>query len=516
MARPDRDRFRALVKSATVVPLVREVLADLDTPLAIFLKLDDGETSFLLESMEADESWGRFSIIGQGARARFVARDGRIEITRGAETTEIQLPPDRSRDPLEELRALSAELAPIALPELPRFAGGAVGYLSYDWVRYVEDLPDTNADPIGVPDCFFTFPSVVLVHDRMRERLSIIAYATVDDPADADSAYDAALAEIDRVVARLAGPLPQGALREPKMALREPGEALREPDAEAGQGPLKIRSSTTRERYHEMVKRCKEYIQAGDIFQVVPSQRFTLPLRSDPVAIYRWLRVINPSPYLFFLRCGDHEVLGSSPEILVRLEDGDIRLRPIAGTRRRGATEEEDRALERELLADPKEQAEHVMLVDLGRNDVGRVAEIGSVHVDELQVIERYSHVMHIVSNVRGRLRPDCDAIDLLRATFPMGTVSGAPKVRAMEIIEELESERRGLYGGCVGYIDYRGNMDTCIAIRTLLIRDGQIYAQAGGGVVADSDPEAEYQESLHKARAVLRAIELADEGRGQ
>ena len=258
------------------------------------------------------------------------------------------------------------------------------------------------------------------------------------------------------------------------------------------------------------MKRAKEYIQAGDVFQVVPSQRLSVPLETDPVSIYRQLRVVNPSPYLFFLRCGDHVVVGSSPEILVRLEDRNIELRPIAGTRPRGATLEEDRRLEAELLSDPKELAEHLMLVDLGRNDIGRVSEIGSVEVDEFQVIERYSHVMHIVSNVRGTLRPECDAIDLLRATFPAGTLTGAPKIRAMEIIEELETERRGLYGGSVGYIDYRGNMDMCIAIRTLLIKDGHVYVQAGGGVVADSDPELEYEESLYKARGPLQAVELA------
>ncbi len=495
MVRPDRDDFRALARSAAVVPLVREVLADLDTPLAIFLKLDDGETSFLLESVEGGESWSRFSIIGLGARARFVARDGRVEITRGDAVQTFDLAADHSQDPLDHLRTLSHELQPLALPDLPRFAGGAVGYLSYDWVRYVEDIPDDNPDTLGVPDCYFTFPELVLVHDRKRQRLSILAYAQVDDPNHADAAYDTARAQIERVIEKLAAPV-----------------LLPEQRPSAPQA-VEVRSSVSRERYHEMVKRCKEYIEAGDIFQVVPSQRLTMPLRTDPIQIYRWLRVINPSPYLFFLRCGDHEVVGSSPEVMVRLEDGGISLRPIAGTRPRGATPAEDRALERELLADPKELAEHVMLVDLGRNDVGRVAEIGSVHVDEFQVIERYSHVMHIVSNVRGRLREDADAIDLLRACFPAGTLTGAPKVRAMEIIDELETERRGIYGGCVGYIDDRGDLDMCIAIRTLLIQGDRIYAQAGGGVVADSDPDAEYQESLQKARAVLRAIEQAGGG---
>jgi len=452
MVRPDRDTFRALARRARVVPLVREVLADLDTPLGIFLKLDDGETSFLFESVEGEENWSRFSVIGVGTRATFVAKDGRVDITQGGQTRSVDLPADRSVDPLEELRRLIDELRPIDVPDLPQFAGGAVGYLSYDWVRYVEELPDSNPDPLGVPDAYFNFPEIVLVHDRVHQRLSIICDVEIGDGVESDAAYDAALERLDAIVAKLEEPGPP---REPR-----PVDAA----------PTEVQSNVTRERYHEMVKRSKDYIQAGDIFQVVPSQRLRVPLQTEAIEIYRQLRVINPSPYLFFLRGPGQVVVGSSPEILVRLEDGEIILRPIAGTRPRGATEAEDQASEVELLADPKELAEHIMLVDLGRNDVGRVAEIGSVHVDELKVIERYSHVMHIVSNVRGKLRPDCDAIDLLRATFPAGTLTGAPKVRAMEIIDELESERRGLYGGCVGYIDYRGNMDVCIAIRTLLV----------------------------------------------
>jgi anthranilate synthase component 1 len=312
--------------------------------------------------------------------------------------------------------------------------------------------------------------------------------------AEPDSAYERGCEAIDRVLEKLARPLPA----EPPL------------DARVESAPLEFRSSTTREQYAKMVERAREYIRAGDAFQVVPSQRLTARLDVDPLLVYRWLRVINPSPYMFFLRCDDHLVLGASPEILVRLDAGEVTLRPIAGTYRRGKDEAEDLALERQLLADPKELAEHVMLVDLGRNDVGRVAEIGTVRVNEFQVIERYSHVMHIVSNVVGRLRPGLDAVDLLRASFPAGTVSGAPKVRAMEIIDELETTRRGLYGGAVGYLDARGNMDVCIAIRTLLAKDGVVHVQAGGGVVADSDPDREYEESLHKARALLRAIECA------
>ena len=493
--RPDRREFERLVQQGRPVPLVREVLADLDTPLGVFLKLDDGESSFLFESVEGGERWSRFSVIGIGSRATLRARGATVEIVRGQERTSHVLASDRSEDPLEYLRRLLESLAPANLDDAPRFfPGGAVGYLSYDWVRYVEKLPDENPDPLSVPDAYFTFPEVVLVHDRQRQQLSIMTFAECGEDGDAEREYARAAARIDQVVERLEGPVPATQER---------------PSPE----PVETEANLDLGAYADVVKRCREYIQAGDIFQVVPSRRVRLPLQCDPIEIYRQLRVINPSPYLFFLRAGDHIAVGSSPEILVRLEDDEITLRPIAGTYARGKNEEEDRAREEALLADPKELAEHIMLVDLARNDAGRVSEIGSVRVDELKVIERYSHVLHIVSNVKGRLRADADAVDLLRATFPAGTLSGAPKVRAMEIIEELEPERRGLYGGAVGYIDHRGNMDMCIAIRTLLIKDGTLYAQAGAGVVADSDPEREFQETDQKLGAVLRAIEAAGGG---
>ncbi len=492
MVRPDLESFRQLASRARAVPLVREVVADLDTALAVFLKVDDRRHAFLFESNEGGEKWGRYSIIGLGARAIFEARAGVVEIARGEKRERHRLASDRSEDPLDRLRKLLVELRPAPLPDLPRFAGGAVGYVSYDWVRYVERLPEKNPDTLGLPDCWFVFPETVLVHDRTRERLTIIHDVEIRDGETVEAAYERGRKTLERVESLLAAPAPR---RTPA-----PGPAT----------ALEPKSNVTRERFHEMVKRCKEYIHAGDIFQVVPSQRLTLEQRCDPLAIYRELRLLNPSPYLFFMRCGSHVVLGSSPEIHVRLTDGLIELRPLAGTAPRGATPEEDKEIEKRLLADPKELAEHVMLVDLGRNDVGRVAQIGSVVVDEFEIVERYSHVMHIVSNVRGKIRPDRDAVDLLRATFPAGTVSGAPKVRAMEVIEEVEPERRGLYAGCVGYFDYYGNMDTCIALRTLLAKDGKLYVQAGGGVVADSEPEKEFQETLHKAGALLRAIALA------
>jgi anthranilate synthase component 1 len=490
MVRPDREQFRELARHARSVPVVREILADLDTPLALFLKVDDGRTAFLFESGEGGD-WGRFSFIGFGARARFRSQAGELEIERRGVRSRIPLSRDHREDPLLHLRGLLEELRPAHLEGLPRFSGGAVGYLAYDWVRYVERLPERGRDSLGLPDCLFAFPETLLVHDRVRQRLTLIHVVELDAHRDADAAWSAGVAQLDALEARLARPAAA-----PAPAALEAVPAWT--------------SNVTRERYHEMVARCKKYIEAGDAFQIVPSQRLSVRCKVDPFQIYRQLRVLNPSPYLFFLRAGDHVVLGSSPEILVRLEEGRIALRPIAGTAARGATPEEDLEIERRLLADPKELAEHVMLVDLGRNDVGRVAEIGSVGVDQFQVIERYSHVMHIVSNVHGRLRPGCDAIDVLRATFPAGTLTGAPKVRAMEIIEELEPERRGLYGGSVGYLDYFGNMDMCIAIRTLVVKDGSIFVQAGGGVVADSDPEREYQETLAKAAGPLRAIALA------
>ncbi len=492
MVRPDLEKFRALAAQRKGVPLVHELLADLDTPLGAFLKLDDAETSFLFESVEGGEDWGRFSFMGIGTRAALVSRAGSVEIRRGDRREQR----DAGADPLDTLRELIAEFAPVESEALPPLAGGAVGYLSYDWVRYVEKLPDTNPDPLGVPECFFRFPEILLVHDRKEQKLKIVHIVDVAAEGSVDEVYAAGVARIQAIEAKLRAPL-----------VREEAHGT----SEVFQGP---ESNTTREQYHDMVKSAKEYIHAGDVFQVVLSQRFSAEWSHDPVEVYRQLRSINPSPYLFFMRCDDHVILGSSPEILVRLQANEIHLRPIAGTRPRGETDTEDQALERELLADPKELAEHVMLVDLGRNDVGRVAEIDTVRVDEFKVVERYSHVMHIVSNVRGKLREGHDAVDLLRATFPAGTLTGAPKIRAMEIIDELESVRRGLYGGSVGYIDHRGNMDMCIAIRTLLIKEGQVHIQAGGGIVADSDPEAEYQETWHKASALLQALQRAANGR--
>ncbi|NRA08291.1 MAG: anthranilate synthase component I [Myxococcales bacterium] len=493
MLRPSQQVFADLATRGNLVPVVRELLVDLDTPVSLFRKLDDGATSFLFESVEGGEKWGRYSFIGTGARAIFQARGRSVEWRDAAGTTRFEV----AGDPLEVLRERLAEMRPVALEgvDLPRFLGGAVGFVGYDWVRFVERVPDTNPDELEMPDLWFVLPETVVVHDRVRNRASVVRYVHVEPAADTDALYEQAEKELEAVVRRLREPLPS------------------DPPSPPVRAPMDVQRSHTREDFHAMVERAKKYIEAGDIFQVVLSQQFRIPLQVDPFVIYRQLRVVNPSPYLFFLRCEGPVLIGSSPEILVRLEDGQVDLRPIAGTRPRGDTPEQDLERERELLADAKELAEHLMLVDLGRNDVGRIAETGSVEVNESGVIERYSHVMHIVSNVQAKLREGLDWLDLLRATFPAGTLSGAPKVRAMEIIDELENLRRGPYGGFVGYIDYSGNMDTAIAIRTMVVKESEIYLRAGGGIVADSDPETEYQETLHKGRALVEAIDLAREG---
>jgi len=493
LLRPSEDLFERLAAQGNLIPVVREIVSDYDTPLSLFRRLDDEKTSFLLESVEGGEKWARWSFIGAGARAIFRARGRDVEWTEGGKTRHQRV----EGDPLAALRERLAALRLVEPPgvELPRFVGGAVGMIGYDWVRFVERIPDANPDELGLADLWFVFPGTVVVYDNVRHSALIVRHVELAAEDDPRARYREAAAALDATVRRLREPLPAERRREPVRA------------------PMEVHESTSRSGFQESVKRAKEYIEAGDIFQVVLSQRVRVPLQVAPFQIYRHLRRINPSPYLFFLRCEDFALIGSSPEILVRLEHGRIDVRPIAGTRPRGATPERDRALEAELLADPKERAEHVMLVDLGRNDVGRVAQIGSVRVSEFATVERYSHVMHIVSHVTGQLRPGLDWLDLLRATFPAGTLSGAPKVRAMEIIDQLEPVRRGAFGGCVGYIDYSGNMDTAITIRTILLKDGQVYLQAGAGIVADSDPQAEYEECVNKARALVQAIDLAREG---
>ncbi|NDY42516.1 anthranilate synthase component I [Dissulfurirhabdus thermomarina] len=490
MLTPDLTQFKALAADYNLIPVWREVPVDFDTPVSLFAKLSDGGPAFLLESLEGGEKWGRYSFIGLrpflvfGCRGREVFTEvrGRRE-TRAAD------------DPLEVLREIMGGFRPAPVPGLPRFYGGAVGYLGYDMVRFMERLPELAPETTGFADATFMFPELLLVHDNLRHSLQIVACLRVDDPAGAEGVYQQGVRAVENITQRL-----------------RRGIDYRDPPV--GQQVLThLAPEIPRERFEEMVRRAKEYIRAGDVIQVVLSQRFSGQAGVPPFDLYRALRKINPSPYLYYLQLGDEVLVGSSPEILVRLTDGLVEVRPIAGTRPRGRTPEEDAALEAELLADPKERAEHLMLVDLGRNDVGRVARIGTVRVNDLMVVERYSHVMHLVSGVTGRLAEGRDMFDVLRACFPAGTVSGAPKIRAMEIIEELEPVRRGPYAGAVGYLGFSGNMDLAITIRTLFQKGDRLYLQAGAGIVADSDPAREWDETLNKGRALMRAIDLAQEG---
>ncbi|MDH3239387.1 MAG: anthranilate synthase component I [Alphaproteobacteria bacterium] len=470
------------------------LVADLETPVSAFLKLAHGAPmSFLFESVEGGDVRGRYSFIGLKPDLIWRCRGNAAEINRDAITAPQAFTPCTD-DSLASLRGLLAECALETPAELPPMAAGLFGYMGYDTVRLIERLPDDNPDTLGVPDGIFLRPTVIAIFDNIEDVVTLITPVWPGKEATASDAFDAAKARLREMVEAFAEPLDHTLVEAP------PG---------ASKPPVAV-SNTTREAYHDMVKRAKEYILAGDVFQVVPSQRFSVPFSLPPFALYRSLRRLNPSPFLFFLDFGDFAVVGSSPEILVRLRDGTVTIRPIAGTRPRGRDSAEDKALEEDLLADPKEIAEHLMLLDLGRNDTGRVSKIGTVRVTEQMVIERYSHVMHIVSNVEGKIAKDLTALDALGAGFPAGTVSGAPKVRAMEIIDELECARRGIYGGSVGYFAANGSMDHCIALRTAVVKDGTIYVQAGGGVVADSDPEAEYQESCNKARALIRAAEEA------
>ena len=473
------------------------LISDLETPVSAMLKLARGRSNnFLLESVEGSTVRGRYSFIGLQPDLIWRCFGDKAEINRDATTDANAFSPcpvAEKSGAIESLRALVSE-SRIDIPAgLPPMASGLVGYLAYDMVRLIESLPDDNPDVIGVPDSIFLRPTVMAIFDSLEDSVSIITPVWPDPAASADEAYNAACDRLAAVVRDYQAAPPE------KSASRAIEGAAAEPE-----------SNMTREKFHSMVERAVAYIHAGDAFQIVPSQRFKLPFDLPPFAFYRALRRLNPSPFLFYLDFGDFSVVGSSPEILVRVRDGKITLRPLAGTRKRGETPEEDKELAEDLLSDPKEVAEHLMLLDLGRNDVGRVAKVGTVTVTEQFVVEYYSHVMHIASNVEGELDPRFDAIDALLAGFPAGTVSGAPKVRAMEIIDELESERRGVYSGCIGYFGANGDMDTCIALRTAVIKDGLLYVQAGGGVVADSDPETEFQESCNKAQALIRAAEEA------
>jgi anthranilate synthase component 1 len=472
--------------------LFRERVADLDTPVGAFLRLVQGRpNAFLLESVEGGAARGRFSALGMEPDLVWRCRGGQAEINRHALTAPHAFEPEAAA-PMDSLRAL-VQACRMPMPAgLPSIAAGIFGFLGYDMVRQIERLPAKNPDVLGVPEAVMMRPTLVAVFDHVRDTLTLVTSVWPEPGLDPQAAWDMAQARLDEAEASLDRPLPRPA----------PPAALPAMPAPA--------SNFTPEGFKAAVLKAKEYIAAGDAFQVVPSQRFSAPFALPPFALYRALRRLNPAPYLFFCNFGDFALVGASPEILVSVKHGEVKLRPLAGTRPRGATPEEDQRLERELLADPKELAEHLMLIDLGRNDVGRVAEIGSVRVTQKFQVERYSQVMHIMSEVVGRLRPGLDAVDALMAGFPAGTLSGAPKVRAMQIIEELEPSRRATYAGGVGYFGADGNMDTCIALRTALVKDGTMHVQAGAGVVADSDPDAEFAETQAKARALFRAAEEA------
>ena len=485
MVHPTKEAFKDLARTANVIPVYQEILADTETPIRILKTLDTGHHSFLLESVEGGEKWSRYSFIGMDPMLIFQSNGNHIRIESDGEITEKQVD-----DPLRFLENKLAEYQPAPVEGLPRFFGGAVGYMGYETVSFFEPIPDTLEEKLNVPDTWFIVPRVLLIFDALRQSIKVLVDVHLHNRCDPDEAYDDAVEKISKIITRLGKPT-----QIPVNGLESEGS------------PTSIVHDIPQKKYEAMVQTAKEYIRQGEIIQVVLSQRFQTETQTDPLNVYRALRRINPSPYLFFLDFAGTALIGSSPEVMVRLEGKRITLRPIAGTRPRGKTESEDKALEEELLADPKERAEHVMLVDLARNDVGRVAEYDSVDLTDLMVVEHYSHVMHIVSNVEGLLKNNLSAFDVLRASFPAGTVSGAPKVRAMEIIHELEADRRGPYSGAVGYFGFDGNMDLAITIRTIVMKDGKAYVQTGAGIVADSDPKKEFEETVHKASALFEAL---------
>ena len=497
---PDFETFRELATEYDRVPVFRRLMCDGLTPVSAFQRLDQGSTACLFESVVGGEKVGRYSFLAVSPFAQLSATRNQVTLrdTNGEQQFE-------SENPIDALRQHVGRNRVAQLPNQPPFTGGAVGYAAYDVVRYVERLPNAAPDDRHVPDLSFAFYDEMVIFDNVTKTMTVVALADTRNVTDMNACYQDACRRVDQLVDQL---------NHPTSATASTHHC--DDIVTAGDLELKFSSNFTSQAFQEAVRRCVEYIEAGDIFQVVLSQRLQLEISVDPFEIYRTLRVVNPSPFMFFLRTPDVTLVGSSPEIMCRVVDDVVTVRPLAGTRPRGNTEAEDLALEEELLADPKERAEHVMLVDLGRNDVGRVAKFQTVELPDVMVVERYSHVMHISSTVIGRLRDGLDSFDALAASLPAGTVSGAPKVRAMEIIDELEPHRRGPYAGAVGYIDFGGNMDTCIALRTLVVQGNQAYVQAGAGIVADSDPEAEYKETLNKARGLLKAIEITEQRCGQ
>ena len=500
MSQPDLDSFCRLASDVDFVPVYRRLVSDSLTPVSAFHKLDSGASACLFESVVGGEKVGRYSFLAVEPFMLLEARRDSVTVTHFP-TQDVSTDGSQEEftavNPLETLRNFVAKFRVAHLAELPPFIGGAIGFAGYDTVRYVEKLPHAPNDDRQLPDMSFAFYDQMVVFDNVQKTMLVIVLANVTSGGESLTAsYDRAAERVDRLVSRLSSP----------------GQELVPADIQvSGDTSLSYESNFTPQSFQEAVRRCVEYIRAGDIFQVVISQRLRVPIAASPFEIYRTLRVVNPSPFMFYVRTASTTLVGSSPEIMVRVVDGRVTVRPLAGTRPRGDDENEDARLAEELINDPKERAEHVMLVDLGRNDVGRVARYGSVELSDVMVIERYSHVMHITSNVVGQLAPGLDAFDALASCLPAGTVSGAPKVRAMEIIDELEPHRRGPYAGAVGYIDFAGNMDTCIALRTIVIQDDVAYVQAGAGIVADSQPETEYQETLNKARGLLKAIEITE-----
>jgi len=481
---PSKTDFIKLSKKGNLVPVYTEIVADMETPVSAFQKVE-GEYSYLLESVEGGEKLARYSFIGSDPILIITGKGKNVEIRSKGNIKKLK------GDPLAELKKVLSGYKPVRIEGLPRFHGGLVGYMSYDIVRNIEKIPETAKDDLKLPDMQFLLTDTILVFDHVKHKILIISNVPIE--GDPERAYATAIKKINALALKLSKPM-----KSPGMELKEGGN-------------IKISSNYTRPEFESIVKKAVQYVKGGDVIQVVPSQRFTTTIKSAPFDIYRVLRTLNPSPYMYYLKFKGMELVGSSPETMVRLENNTANIRPIAGTKKRGADAAEDAALEKELLSDEKEKAEHIMLVDLARNDLGRVCEYDSIRINELMSVEKYSHVMHIVSDVTGTLKSGMDGFDLIRASFPAGTVTGAPKVRAMEIIEELEKVRRGPYAGAVGYFDFYGNLDTCITIRTILIKGKKAYVQAGMGVVADSIPSSEYEESVNKAKALLKAIELAE-----
>ena len=486
---PDLNEFKRLSKKGNLIPVYREIFADTETPVSAFKKLNTVDHCFLLESVEGGEKWARFSFLGFSPSIIFKSKGRTVEIVQGKKREILN-----TDDPLASLKKLMHAYSPVEVKGLPRFFGGAVGYISYDMVRFFEKLPAATEDDLAWYDAYLMITDSLLIFDNLKHTLKVVYNVHLDGTININTAYARAISKINRMIAYLNKPL-----KKERVKSNGKGSSLQ--------------SNFKKRAFESIVERAKEYIKAGDIIQTVLSQRFETNLTVKPFDLYRALRVINPSPYMYYVKMGESFIVGSSPEVLVRLEKGRVEVRPIAGTRHRGTDEKQDLLLEKDLKNDPKELAEHIMLVDLGRNDIGRIARMGTVKVDELMVVERYSHVMHLVSHVSGILKPGRDAFDVFRATFPAGTVSGAPKIRAMEIIEELEHHKRGPYAGAVGYFSFSGNMDFCITIRTMLIKNKKIFVQAGAGIVADSKPDREYQETVNKALGMFKAIQKAQEG---